>query len=106
MPDDCKSLAAESGREADDVIGKGIEAIGGDPGGLVGQVAAALVRRDDPQPGFGKRRDLMSPAVPELRKAVQQHDHRAVFRSGRGDMQTNAGGQPHIVEGDGGEWVH
>ena len=53
------------------VIGESIEPVGGDPGRLVRQVVAALVGRHDPETGGGERRDLMPPAVPELRKPVQ-----------------------------------
>ena len=47
------------------------------PARLGGQVVAAQVGRDDAEPGLGQRRDLVPPAVPELREAVQEHDQRA-----------------------------
>ena len=46
-------------------------------GRLGGQVVAAHVGGDDAEAGGGEGRDLMAPAVPELREAVEQDDERA-----------------------------
>ena len=52
--------------------------VGGEAVRLRRQVVAAQVGRDDAEARLHERRDLLPPAVPELREAVQQDDERPV----------------------------
>ena len=62
--------------ETADVIGQVGGAVGVDAVRLGRQVVPPQVGRDDPEARCRERRDLQSPAVPELREAVQQNDQR------------------------------
>ena len=55
--------------------------VGRDPLGLVALVVAAQVRRDDAKT-WRERRDLVTPRIPALRKAVQEDDERPVAVDG------------------------
>src|ERR1700674_3453838 len=50
---------------------------------LAALIKAALVGDDDTQTCFGKRRDLVTPAVPEFRKSMEENDKRSVLRACR-----------------------
>ena len=62
--------------QAADVGGEQIDGVGLEALWLRRQVVAARVRCDDPKTRSHERRDLPSPAEPELREAVQQKDQR------------------------------
>ena len=74
--------------------------------GLVGEVIAPQVRRHDPVPRFGQRRQLVAPGIPVLRKSVQQHDQRAlailhVMQSHAIDGGVTVQGGLHGIHGQG-----
>ena len=94
MPDEAHPIASERIGEGDDVAGEAVEGVALKTFRLVAEVVAALVRRDDAQSGGGERPELMPPAVPELRKAVQQDRRRAVRRAGFDDMQVKRADAP------------
>lgn len=61
-----------------DVAGEAVDTVGADAARLARQVVAAQVGRDGAEAGIGQRRELMAPGPPELGKAVQEEDRRAV----------------------------
>jgi hypothetical protein len=73
---------AEMVQKADQIAGQMFHVIGLDRVGSIGQAVTALVGRDHPAPGRGQGRDLVSPGIGELRKAVAQHDRNALARAG------------------------
>ena len=75
-------LVAERGDEARDVVTEAIDCVRLDAARLVGIAVAALIGKDHAVAGLRERNDHALPRVPELRKAVQQHDRRTVGRSG------------------------
>jgi hypothetical protein len=93
MPDDGKPQASKRIDEPQHILGEPVERVGGDPGGLVGQIVAALVGGEDAQPGSGQPRDLMPPAVPEFRKPMQQDDQWPIRRTRGGGVQPDAVGR-------------
>ena len=64
--------------EAADVGGQLVGGVVREAVGLRREVVAAEVGRDDAEAGLDERLDLLPPAVPELREAVQQEDQRAL----------------------------
>ena len=44
--------------------------------GLVGAAVAGKVNRDDVEPGFGERRELVAPRVPDLRESMAEQHQR------------------------------
>src|SRR4029077_16512813 len=54
---------------------------------------APLVGGKDAEPGLGERTDLMPPAVPELRKSMEQDQERPVLRPGLDGVQMDAVGR-------------
>src|SRR5215207_9593572 len=94
VPDEAHAVASERIGEGDDVAGEAVESVALKTLRLVAEVVAALVRRDDAQSGGGERPKLMPPAVPELRKAVQQDPRPALGRAGFDDMQVERADAP------------
>ena len=94
VPDEAHPVASERIGEGDDVAGEAVEGVALKTLRLVAEVVAALVRRDDAQSGGGERPELMPPAVPELRKAVQQDRRPALGRAGFDDMQVKLADAP------------
>jgi hypothetical protein len=86
---------AEVVEQGAQVAGEAVDAVGADASRFAGAVVAAQVGSDDAVAGGGQRRDLSPPAPPELRKAVQQDDRRAVCRAGLDNVQA----RPRGVEG-------
>jgi hypothetical protein len=72
-------------RQLDDVVGFDLRR-------TVAAAVAALVWRDDLEPGFNKRVNLMSPEIPALREAVQEND--------QGAFAFDNGAQPNAVRFD------
>ena len=77
MPGHHGTLLPGMADDAQHIAEQGFQAVMPDPFRLVRQVIAALVQRDHPITGSGKRRDLMPPRIPEFREAVQQNHQRA-----------------------------
>src|SRR5262245_18795016 len=71
VTDDDELLVAKRIRQSDDIIRQLDDVVGFDLRGAVTAAVAALVRRDDLEPGFNQRVNLMSPEAPALREAVQ-----------------------------------
>ena len=94
VPDEAHPVASERIGEGDDVAGEAIERVAPKTLRLVAEVVAALVRRDDAQSGGGEGPELMPPAVPELRKAVQQDRRPALRRARFDDMQVKLADAP------------
>src|SRR5579871_4113872 len=80
MADDDRRGFAQSFDEADDVAREMQAGIGGDVVGLGRASVAPLVRRDHAITGFSDCCDLMAPGIPGLRKAMAEHDQRALPR--------------------------
>jgi hypothetical protein len=53
------------------------------------QITAPLVRDDHAEASIGKRTDLVAPAVPEIRMAVQKNDEWGIVVPRRDDMKPN-----------------
>jgi len=79
VADQPRLLDAKVVEQADHVAGEHVHIVGRDAPRFIGQIVAALVRDDDTEACRCQRGDLLSPAVPEFRKAVQQNDRRSVF---------------------------
>jgi hypothetical protein len=84
------SLATALDDQIADIPRQGINVVGRHARGLRGEVVAAHIWCDDPKAGLGKGGDLVAPAVPELRKAVQEDDQGSLARF---DVM-----QPHLVK--------
>jgi hypothetical protein len=56
---------------------------------FVALIVAATVGRDDVIPGCGERSDLVTPSVPELRKAMKKHQLCSVCTTGFRGMELN-----------------
>ena len=74
VADDHRGLGAELADETADVVGQLVGRVVGEAVRLRRQVVAAQVGRDDAEARLDERCDLLPPAVPELREAVQQED--------------------------------
>ena len=59
-------------------------------GRLAALVVAALIGHDDAKSCVRERPDLLTPAIPELRKTMEQNKRGAVFRSCRDSIQMPA----------------
>jgi hypothetical protein len=68
------SLATALDDQIADIPRQEINVVGRHARGLRGEVVAAHIWCDDPKASLGKGGDLVAPAVPELRKAMQQDD--------------------------------
>jgi hypothetical protein len=78
MPDEFHFRDAEMIGKPDNVPGQPVEIIGVDALRLATEIIAALIGHDDAETGRDERRNLRSPARPELGKSVQQNDRRRV----------------------------
>ncbi len=94
VPDHVEPFVALGAGQCENVGGREAHAIVSRALRLARKVVSALVRRDDAEPAFGQRLEIVAPGEPELRKSVQQDDERTVSRS-RGRAV-----QRHIVDGD------
>ena len=74
VTDHHRGLGTELADEAADVAGELVGGVGGVAVRPRRQVVAAQVGRDDAEARLHERCDLLPPAVPELREAVQQDD--------------------------------
>jgi hypothetical protein len=75
-----RAFSAERRDQAADVGAKVLERISLDAVGLVAAAIAAHIRRGYAIAGIGERRDLVTPRIPALGKAVDQNDQRASAR--------------------------
>jgi len=80
-------LRTEVVEQRPQVAGQPVEAIGPEPARLVAQVVAAQIGSDRAIARGDERRNLPSPAPPELGKAVQQQDGRCRRGSRLDDVQ-------------------
>jgi hypothetical protein len=78
VADHHRGLGTELADEAADVLGQLVSGVVDVAIRPRRQVVAAQVGRDDAEARLDERRDLLPPAVPELREAVEQDDERAV----------------------------
>ena len=84
--------------EAEHVVSQHIHHVGPKTLGLAGEIVAALVGHQDAKASRRERLDLMPPAIPELREAMQQNDQRPVSRASRHGMKRHAvRGQAHVL---------
>jgi hypothetical protein len=74
VPDDHRGFLTELVDEPADVLGRLVGRVVGELLQSRRQVVAAEVGRDDAEARVDERLDLLPPAVPELREAVQQED--------------------------------
>ena len=79
------------GDQLADVAGQPPRLVGGGLSRLGGQVVAAHIWRDGAKARRGQSRDLVAPAVPEVGKAVEQHDRGTVSRTRLDEVQPNLG---------------
>jgi hypothetical protein len=70
----------------ENVAGEFVDAVVGDRGRLLREVVSALVRHDDAVARARERSDRLVPAVPELRKAVEEDEQFPVFGTGLDDV--------------------
>ncbi|MCY1418466.1 hypothetical protein D9M71_340270 [compost metagenome] len=78
MPDDDRGLFAQSRHQTHHVADGLTHVIGFDGIRSVRLAKAALIGNDNSIAGFDQRHDLAPPHVPEVGKAVQQNDQRAL----------------------------
>jgi hypothetical protein len=97
MADEVKPSDAERVGQGDDIAEELGERVLADALGLVAGVVAPLVGNDDPISGGSERTDLPSPADPEVREAVQEHDRLTPGRPGLNDMKPNASGVDELM---------
>jgi len=97
-PVDAGEMEARAGAgdgfgDFDHVGGQSVDRVVGEVGrvGTGARRIAALVGRDGAETGVGQGRELVSPGVARLRKAVQQQDQRAVGRAGDPAVEHQAG---------------
>ena len=81
---DDRPVGPESVEQADHITENVKQCVLVDRVGTVGLAIAAHVGRHGPEPSLGERGELMAPGVPELGKAVAQHDERTGRRLRRG----------------------
>jgi hypothetical protein len=77
------------------IIRERVEGIGRDRSGFFAAGVAALIGDEEPEAGIGQGTDLGSPAVPELREAVQQDHRRPIFRAQLDDMKPDSISRNH-----------
>lgn len=96
VADEVGSLAPEGVDQVDDVAGERFGVVGRR---LPGEAVAALVGRDDKEPGLCEGRDLVAPAVPVLGEAVEEDDEVTRLGPGGRGVELEAG----QVEAESGE---
>jgi hypothetical protein len=74
VTDDHRGVGAELVDEAANVVGQLVGRVRREAVRLRRQVVAAQIGRDDAEARLHERGDLLPPAVPELREAVQQNN--------------------------------
>ena len=90
VSDDGEFSLAETVGEADDIRTGPIKIVGGYAFRLVAEIVATLIGNDDPETGRRKSADVVSPAVPEFGKAMEQKQQIAVCRARLGNVQVNS----------------
>jgi hypothetical protein len=91
VPHHVGPVPARGVEEAAHVRGEALQVVGAHGGRGVAAVVAALVGHQDAVAGLGEWADLLTPAVPELREAVEQHHERAALGPGGPHVQ------PHVA---------
>jgi len=89
VPDNRGTIAPGRIDQSDNIRRKEIDPIGADPCRLVARIIAPLVRSPDTVSQSGQKLDLVAPAIPELRKAVQQNHKRPLRRTSLYNMQVH-----------------
>jgi hypothetical protein len=80
VPGDRGRAGAQGGDQVGHLLDQHPGSVVAHPGRLVGGVVAGQIGRDHSVAGVGERRELVSPGVPELGEAVQQHHQGAGAR--------------------------
>jgi hypothetical protein len=93
VPNYGECLLAEAIGESDDIGRKVVEIIVAGANGLVAEIVASLIGRDDMESTLRQRWDLVTPAVPELGESVQKKYQRPIRRASFGDVKIDSVGR-------------
>jgi len=93
VPNYGECLLAEAIGEPYDIGRKVVEIIVAGAFGLVAEIVASLIGRDDVESKLRERRDLVPPAIPELGESVEEEYQRSIRRASFGDVKVDSVGR-------------
>ena len=90
VSDDVEGSPAETVGKTDDIRTGPIKIIGGYAFRLVTEIVTTLIGNNDAETGRRKSADVVSPAVPEFWKAMEQKQQITVCRTRLGNVEVNS----------------